>query len=67
MARLGEGKLAMKRKYTVAEIDDMRDTLVWHWHPSGGKSASDVEDRLRTYLDGGVDPAELSREFDADY
>jgi hypothetical protein len=45
-----------ERKYSVAEIDEMRGYLTWMPHFGGGK---DVEDRLRTYMLNGTDPSEL--------
>lgn len=52
------------RKYTVAEIDDMRRSIASSY-PSGvsycaDDRAADVERRLQTHMANGTDPGELS-------
>jgi hypothetical protein len=51
-----------QRAYTVSEIDSMREAL----RSSIGHNVTPVglEDTLRTYMVGGVDPAELVKEVE---
>lgn len=46
------------RKYSVAEIDQMRRTLRGLFH--SGYEFGDREDALRTYMLNGTDPQELT-------
>lgn len=52
-------------KYSVDEIDRMRDALTrrygfkWPWVGAAEPYSRDVEDKLRTYMIGGVTPEEL--------
>lgn len=53
------------RKYSVAEIDAMRECIGW-MYPSGvsylqGERAADIENRLRTYMTNGTEPDELQK------
>lgn len=55
-----------ERKYSVAEIDRLRDAIRWSY-PSGvpfyeKDRNADIEDRLRTYMLNGTDPAELEQQ-----
>jgi hypothetical protein len=47
------------RKYSVAEIDEMRKYL--EWMSNLGTGGKNVEDRLRTYMLNGTRPAELKK------
>lgn len=54
----------MTRKYSVAEIDQMREVLRWNLTPLNCAYHQDeleerVERQLRTYMEAGIDPAEL--------
>lgn len=56
-----------QRAYTLDEIDRMRSDLGRRLNspPFGGMvSSATIEDRLRTYMMGGVDPAELKAKAD---
>lgn len=52
-----------ERLYTVREIDRMRRVLTMSYPPGVTFRQSDrsaeVEDRIRTYMSAGVDPAEV--------
>lgn len=53
----------MDRKYTVAEIDQMRSSIRWSY-PCGvsyypDQREREIEDRLRTYMLNGTEPEEL--------
>lgn len=49
-----------ERKYSVAEIDRMRDAVHTLCTPVGvGHRPVEVEERLRTYMLNGTDPEEL--------
>lgn len=55
-----------ERKYSVAEIDRMREAIRLKLEPRGsvftyneGELSARVEDRLRTYMMAGVDPADV--------
>jgi hypothetical protein len=50
--------MTRSRKYSVAEIDEMRMYLEWMSH-MGDFAERTVEDRLRTYMLNGTRPAEL--------
>jgi hypothetical protein len=58
----------MSRAYTVREIDAMRTAIYWREarQGSGGITIKQreeyVEMLLRTYMEGGVDPAEVRNE-----
>lgn len=64
-----------ERKYSVAEIDDMRDSIRWSYPSDTAFYAkerdADIENRLRTYMQNGTDPEELremrKQASDADY
>lgn len=52
------------RKYTVDEIDAMREALSWRLlNIAGGRTpaerAAEIEDQLRTHIMNGTDPEEL--------
>jgi len=64
-----------ERAYTVREIDDMRRSVRtlarfgawWHFRrfrPDGEVSATEIEERLRTYMLHGTAPEELAAEAD---
>jgi hypothetical protein len=58
-----------ERRYTVAEIDEMRrwvGGLTTTIGLSEDARARVIEDRLRTYMLNGTTPAELHAEFDAE-
>jgi hypothetical protein len=53
------------RKYTVAEIEEMRKSVTCMF-PSGvsyypAARAKEIEERLRTYMTAGVTPKELNK------
>lgn len=50
-----------ERKYSVAEIDRMRDYLLQNTDWSGSRPAFEarIEDTLRTYMLNGTEPEEL--------
>ena len=53
----------MAKKYTVAEIDQMRQVIRWSY-PSGlsfmpVERDANIENRLRTYMQNGTTPKEL--------
>jgi len=52
-----------ERKYSVAEIDRMRQAIRWSY-PCGvpyyeNERSAEIENRLRTYMQNGTDPKEL--------
>ena len=54
----------IERKYSVAEIDAMRNAISWVYPGPGVpfyKEEADkaIEERIRTYMSAGVDPQEL--------
>lgn len=52
-----------ERKYSVSEIDQMRNSVDWMTTPYGAyypeKRKAEIEDRLRTYMLNGTEPREL--------
>lgn len=58
-----------ERKYSVSEIDSMRNTISsYGWAPNSGAyypadRAMEIEERLRTYMIAGVEPTELFQEL----
>jgi hypothetical protein len=64
-----------ERAYTLAEIDRMRELIMWidfyegggRWRSSAEEAAlkANIEDRLRTYLTAGIAPPELEERLKA--
>lgn len=55
------------RKYTLAEIDRMRNAINW-MYPDGvafyqDERARETEERLRTYMAAGIEPEDLERQM----
>lgn len=69
-AKAAEAEAAyLPRKYTMAEIASMRDSIRWSY-PNGvcyreSERNADIEDRLRTYILAGIEPAEVLAARDA--
>jgi hypothetical protein len=60
-----EGEIEMSRQYSIKEIDQMRRSLR-DMYPTGvsyksSERAAEVEDRLRTHMQNGTDPADLEK------
>lgn len=55
------------RAYTVAEIDSMRESVTMlNWWGAIMLKNVDIEDRLRTYMVGNIDPDDLRNHAEAD-
>lgn len=59
----------MERRYSVSEIDGMREAVKrYGWMANSGSyyptdRAREIEDRVRTYMLAGIDPADLKEEL----
>lgn len=51
-----------ERKYTAADIDSMRRSILMMIPVGQPFQSSEIEDQLRTYLSNDVDPEELARQ-----
>jgi len=61
------GDVELPRKYTVAEIDQMRKHIEWSYPTgvsfNGAERSAEVERRLRTYMMAGIEPKEIAEMF----
>jgi hypothetical protein len=60
-----ERKMSKQRKYSLDEIDAMRMSVIILAGGDVYVSETTIEDRLRTYMLGGVSPEELQAKVDA--
>lgn len=53
------------RKYTVREIDWMREMIRNHgfFHPKSPQDCAMVEDQLRTFMMNGTEPADMAKVY----
>ena len=54
----------VERKYTIQEIEGMRQSIGWSYPPNvpyyAEARAAEIEDQLRTYMANGTEPKEVS-------